>query len=406
MVVIVYGVGNTWNRLSEYIDHSKCSISGFVDSNPEGKNPTVLGERFAVMRPTELLISTVRYDKIAIFSIYDNEIINDLVQLGIDKDKIMSLDEVRHNLLTHYYHDIERINDRIDYLEKQLEREREITSRLSARILRSTIRTVNSLQDVEFRVYSQWGEDGIVWFLTHIIPITNKKFVEFGVEDYRESNTRYLLVEDNWSGLIMDSSGSNIENIKRQEIYWRYDILAKEAFITKNNVNELIKSAGFEDDIGLLSIDIDGMDYWIFDAIEVVAPRIVICEFNPVFGYKEAVTVPYQKEFKRFEAHYSGVYFGASLKAIQFLANKKGYIYIGMNSNACNAFFVRNDFAKYVPKSILESVKEYKGKYRSSKDKDGKLSYLSITEIRRIIGHLPLYKVDTGEECILDDIDY
>ena len=144
---------------------------------------------------------------------------------------------------------------------------------------------IESLDEVEFQVFSQRGEDGIIQYILSKIEVPNKIFVEFGVETYTESNTRFLLISNNWSGLVIDGSKKNIDFIKKDFIYWKYDITAVESFITKENINQLIGNYTKEiQDIGLLSVDIDGNDYWVWESIECIKPRIVICEYNSAFG--------------------------------------------------------------------------------------------------------------------------
>src|ERR1044072_8195184 len=123
---------------------------------------------------------------------------------------------------------------------------------------------VNALEEVEFQVFSQRGEDGILQYLTSRIEIPHRIFVEFGVENYTESNTRFLLMNNNWSGLVIDGSKSNVDFIRNDFIYWKYDISAVESFITRGNINTLIRNYTKETDIGLLSVDIDGNDYWVW----------------------------------------------------------------------------------------------------------------------------------------------
>ena len=97
-----------------------------------------------------------------------------------------------------------------------------------------------NILDYEFKVFSQWGEDGIIAFLINNLNIENKFFVEFGVENYVESNTRFLLKKNNWSGLIIDSSIKNIDFIKKDQIYWRHDIKALCEYISKNQKQLII----------------------------------------------------------------------------------------------------------------------------------------------------------------------
>ena len=236
---------------------------------------------------------------------------------------------------------------------------------------------LDNIPQVEFKVFSQWGEDGIIQYLINKIPVPNPVFVEFGVGDYSESNTRFLLMNNNWTGLIMDSDQDNINSVVASELYWQYDITAMQAFITKENINQLVRNAGIGGDIGLLSIDVDGNDYWIWDSIsdDVISPRIVIVEYNSVFGKDLAITIPYKIDFSRAVAHHSNLYYGASLKALYLLAQKKGYIFVGSNSAGNNAFFVRKDVASVFREySIGDGYVE--SKFRESRDENGNLSFV------------------------------
>lgn len=173
--------------------------------------------------------------------------------------------------------------------------------------------SIDSLADVEFKVFSQWGDDGIIQWLINHIDIDSETFIEFGVEDYQEANTRFLLMNNNWSGLVMDGSKKNVARITNSEYYWKYDLSAIAAFIDRDNITGLIEAQGFPKEVGLLHIDLDGNDYWIWEKIENISPAIVIMEYNSVFGAERAITIPYSKTFQRTKAHHSNLYFGASL---------------------------------------------------------------------------------------------
>ena len=202
------------------------------------------------------------------------------------------------------------------------------------------------LAEVEFQVFSQWGDDGIIQYLTHALNIPNKTFIEFGVEDYIESNTRFLLINNNWKGYVLDGSEENIAFIKDdKDVSWAYELKAACAFINQENINQLITSSGFEKEVGLLSIDIDGNDYWVWKAINCIEPVIVIVEYNSLFGKNTQWTVPYDPGFIRKEKHPSGLYFGASLGAFVELGKEKGYNFVGCNSKGNNAYFIRKDKA-------------------------------------------------------------
>ena len=245
--------------------------------------------------------------------------------------------------------------------------------------------------NVEFQVFSQWGEDGIIQHIVQNIKLSNKTFVEFGVENYTESNTRFLVVNNGWSGLVMDGDAENIEYIKNDPIYWTYNVKPVRAFITAENINDLCRENGFTGKIGLLSIDIDGNDYWVWKAIDVVDPDIVICEYNPRFGDKKAVTIPYDPEWTRFKGHYSGIYFGASIRALTKLGNEKGYALV--YGNEANLFFVKRELLNDVIHECSVESAYHKNGYQDSRDKDGRLNRISYQEEQEILRNLPFIEV-------------
>lgn len=252
----------------------------------------------------------------------------------------------------------------------------------------------NNIIDCEFQVYSQWGEDGIIQLILQHTEIKRKVFIEFGVENYTESNTRFLLVNNNWSGLVIDGSKENIQHIKNDPIYWKHNLKAVHSFVTQDNINQIFRDNGIVGDIGLLSIDIDGNDYWIWDAINVVNPAIVIIEYNHRFGKENAVTIPYQEDFVRSQAHHSMIYYGASLKSINLIAQRKGYAFVGCCSSGVNAFFVRQELKPdFIPEITIDQG-YIAGKFRESRDFTGQLSYLSSTEEQELLKSLPLIKVE------------
>jgi hypothetical protein len=261
---------------------------------------------------------------------------------------------------------------------------------------------IKKLSDAEFKVYSQWGEDGIIAFLVSKLEIENNVFIEFGVENYTESNTRFLLKQFNWSGLVIDGSKDNIDYINNDEIMWKYNLTALKAFITKDNINELISSYTSEKDIGLLSIDIDGNDYWIWKAINVINPRIVVCEYNTLFGGDLSLTIPYDQSFVRNQSHHSNLYFGASICALKDLAIDKGYKFIGSNSSGCNAFFIRKDLFSQL--SIEVNNDFIKSNVRESRDNQGKLNYLNREDQLSEIMNMSLFDIKSNTTQNISEI--
>jgi hypothetical protein len=286
------------------------------------------------------------------------------------------------------------IISQIASLANRVERLQEAVARIEMRQL--ALSNNNDIHANEFRVFSQWGEDGIIQFLLNRVQIANKTFVEFGVGNYTESNTRFLLKYDNWSGLVIDGSEHYINQIRQSELPWRHDLRIECSFITRDNINRLISSNGFVGDIGVLSVDIDGNDYWIWHAIDCIQPRILICEYNSLFGPDHKISAIYDDNFVTTNAHFSGLYWGASIAAFNYLGQQKGYSLIGSNSVGNNIFFVRNDVVRNVP--IYTPQEAYvQSKFRISRDKNGELSFLDFQAGQDIIGDMPLQDVETGK---------
>jgi hypothetical protein len=255
---------------------------------------------------------------------------------------------------------------------------------------------------VGFKVFSQWDEDGIIQYLIHHVPIENRTFVEFGVENYEESNTRFLLLNNHWQGMVLDASPADIEYIRCDRIHWQYDLQVKEAWITRENIDSLLGQAGFGEDLGLLSIDVNGNDYWIWEAIASLRPRIVIVEYNSLLGL-EPICVPYREDFDRTAAHHSNLYYGSSLAALDCLAKSKGYILLGSNIWGHNAFFVRADVAGEF-QALAPEHAYVASKFREARDEAGNLTYARGEERLQLIEHLPVINVVSGEQGRLKDL--
>jgi hypothetical protein len=283
------------------------------------------------------------------------------------------------------------------------------TKILVAKALISQTAIMGKLDDIraaEFKVFSQFGEDGIIQYLIRQarVPAQSRSFVEFGVESYDEANTRFLLINDNWHGLIIDGNSSSMRRVRNSPIYWRHNLVAIEAFVDADNINRLIKEAGFSGEIGLLSIDIDGNDYWIWEKIDVVNPIVVVVEYNSVFGSRHAVTVPYDKQFSRSRAHSSHLYWGASLKALMELGDRKGYAFVGSNNAGNNAFFIRRDSLN--GQKELSATEGYvESQFRESRDETGSLTFLSGAARLQMIMHLPIYDVERNSVVRLGELD-
>jgi hypothetical protein len=259
---------------------------------------------------------------------------------------------------------------------------------------------IANLAEAEFSVFSQWGEDGILSWLVDVVANKDNCFVEFGVEDFREANCRYLLMSRNWSGLIIDGSQGNIDAVKKDAISYKHDLQSVCSFITKENIVSLLADSGYSGKLGLLSVDIDGVDYWVLEQIKNPCDIIVV-EYNAMFG-NAFVSVPYDPAFVRLEKHWSGTYWGASLAAFRFLLEARDYTYVVTNSVGTNAFFVANEHAQKIL-SRMDDVKTWPCKMREARLQNGALAYKTYSEMRQEINHLPVVNVRAGNvETVLE----
>lgn len=260
------------------------------------------------------------------------------------------------------------------------------------------------LSDYEFKIFSQWGEDGIIQFLINNIEIRNRTFIEFGVEDFFESNCRYLLMKDLWNGFVIDGSVANIQRLRSSYFYWKYPLQSKASFITCENVCSLLDESGFDKDLGILSVDVDGIDYHLLVALSGWNPRIIIVEYNSIFGVEKSVSVPYDAGFVRAKAHYSNLYYGASLLAFTNLLAERSYALVGVNTVGSNAFFVRRDLLNEKVLEVSPQACFIYSSFREARDKNGRLTFMSAKKSRMVIDEMPLIDTSSGTRLKVADL--
>lgn len=245
------------------------------------------------------------------------------------------------------------------------------------------------MRNRESQVFSQNGEDGLLLYILSLIGISNKTFVEFGMETGRECNLANLAINFGWNGLFMDGSKKNIAGAKNyyKAINHREGnrVNIQHCFVTKENINESIEIFGVAGEIDVLSIDIDGNDYWLWQAIDCINPRVVIIEYNASFGPERSVSVEYDSTFSRYQKHKSGWYHGASLSAFTKLGKQKGYRLVCADSYGCNAFFVRSDIVKEPLKEMTAKEAFYpqpkRGKIAKLEQQFELISHLDFIDI-------------------------
>jgi hypothetical protein len=176
--------------------------------------------------------------------------------------------------------------------------------------------------------------------------VGTRRFVDIGCGS-SGGTTVFLSVEMGWEGLLIDGSEEAIA--RRRHVFETTGARSLHSFITRENVNGLLEENGMTGDIDVLSIDIDGNDYWIWDAVEVAQPRVVVAEYNWRLGATEAITVPYRPDFDRKEGGLPQGYHGASLAALASLARKKGYRLVACDPDGDNSFYIKDGLAPDIP---------------------------------------------------------
>ena len=220
---------------------------------------------------------------------------------------------------------------------------------------------VPALKDTGFKVFSQFEEDGKLLFIFSVLGMDNKIFVEIGSDDGLNSNCANLVFNFGWHGLFIDGNAKGVN--RGEKFYSRYPTPFNYppkftcAKVKRENINQLLEEKGIGGEIALLSIDIDGNDYWVWDALTVASPKVVIIETHNEFGY-ENIVVPYNPDY-----YYPGkhpVYHGASPIAMVNLARKKGYRLVGANELGFNFIFIKNGLADgLLPEVSVESVLQH-----------------------------------------------
>jgi hypothetical protein len=232
--------------------------------------------------------------------------------------------------------------------------------------------------------------------LSHSLELTSKNFVEIGVGNYRESNTRFLYNTYHPKGLIVDCIDNMESKVKPFVNLWKGDLRICNKNINSESILDVLNQQ-CDYEIDIFSLDIDGIDYWIIEKLKNNISKIFIAEYNPVFGPNLEVTVPNISEFERNKYHYSNLCYGMSLRALINLMDKKNYYFIGTNLQKVNAFFISKDFTKekFFPKIRMMNMEYYTNSLvRDSIDKLNNFNYLSGDK-----------KFNEIEECVVVNLN-
>ena len=266
-----------------------------------------------------------------------------------------------------------------------------------------------NLWDAEVKVYSQWGEDGILDFLVSKLGISKPKVLEIGAGNFTECNSRFLVENLNASVVAIDGRKDLLKSIDTSELKWKSHILGIETWVTPENINALITQGNqFMQGIDVFSLDLDGNDYWIIEKAELSNIKVIVVEYNPLFGRRFEVTVPRDDAFDRTVKHESWLYFGASLLAFVGVLKRKGFTFVGTNRVGNNAFFIASDKENLIPfkPDPTDSV-YYDWRIRESRGPGNKLNFLSGLARQSVMSNLQLVdlvnnKLITVGECNKD----
>jgi hypothetical protein len=207
-----------------------------------------------------------------------------------------------------------------------------------------------------FRLLSQNQEDGVLLTLFQQIGTTSRRFVEIG-SGATGGNAAMLAGEFGWTGLLVEGDRGKVEYAGRR--FPRTTAVC--AWVTPESVNQILEQHGYTGEVDLLSIDLDGNDYWVWQALTACTPRVVVLEYNSMFGPERAVSVPYDPTFNRRDHRFC--YYGASLTALTRLSDRKGYRLVAVEPTGINAFFLRHDVAPEIPPSDPARVYRIPDKY-------------------------------------------
>jgi hypothetical protein len=207
--------------------------------------------------------------------------------------------------------------------------------------------TLPKFEETGFRTFGEIDEDGKLWFIFSLIGAAHKTLVDIGAAGIDGSNSANLIINHGWTGLLIDANERAVNAIasyysKCPETR-NFPPKALRAWVTAENINPIIAENGYRGEIDLLLVDIDGVDYWIWKAIDCIRPRVVLLEYQAIWGPEKSLTVPYAPAFKAEYYGRFGIYSGASLAAFVKLGREKGYRLVGCNAYGYNAFFLRND---------------------------------------------------------------
>ena len=264
---------------------------------------------------------------------------------------------------------------------------------------RKNYKYIQELDELDYKIFSQNGEDGIIDYLLFQLNIKKPKFLEIGVGDYTEANTRFIFESTSAKGTIIDCIDEFENKVKKNLVTWRGELNILNHSVSSHNIKEILNFKNSLLNLDLFSLDIDGIDYWILKELPYNFSKIAIVEYNPIFGKDAEISVPNNDNFNRTKYHHSNLCFGMSLKAAIKIMESKNFYFLGTNLFRNNAFFISNDFKKneYFNNLKINGLDKYvDSNFSESRDKNGKLNYL--TKKKQIMKILDCEIIDLSQD--------
>jgi hypothetical protein len=267
---------------------------------------------------------------------------------------------------------------------------------------------IKTLWEAEIRVFSQWGEDGILTYLLDSLGIAKPKILEIGAGNFEECNSRFQAEFRNASVYAVDLRSDLKSNCKTLDVFWRSVIIPVNDYVTPTNINLHIDSAkSLLGGLDIFSLDVDGNDYWILLESDLSGISIVVCEYNPLFGHTQSVTVPRDDFFSRETKHFSWLYYGMSIKASITAMQKKGFVFCGSNLAGNNAFFVREELVNKLNldmPSTTNLVGNTDWRVREARDENGQLNFLFGDDRSSLIKSLKVIETESNSLIDLESV--
>ena len=260
---------------------------------------------------------------------------------------------------------------------------------------------ITNIRDAEVKIFSQYGEDGIIDFLLFKLDLINDiVFIEIGTGDYEEANTRFLCETRNCRGLLIDKI-KDLKYIKKRDFFWKNDIYFCQKNVSSENIVKVLNTYDFNNNFNLLSLDVDGIDYWILKNIDLDRSDIAVVEYNPLFGADHSLTIPDINNFDR--NNYRKFFYGASLRAMIDLMNSKNYFFVGANKACNNAFFINKRNQHLFSNITLENLNEYTNfKFRELKKNNP--SKNKISNLIKLIEDFEIFELKTKKLMKIKDL--